>query len=182
MITKSSITVAKTTTRLAITDGQSIGKSTKRNACHLVAPRSLAASSNDAPIETSRALTMTTTLASENVTLPNNWATNPSGTAVNKRVKVRSNAAPTTISGVISGVDVKPWTKFALRPRMRCEPIAKAMPSGVTTSIVANANTSEFEIAFRVSSLRKIEAYGSVIHQRSEKPCQTVRLRPSLKE
>ena len=51
---------------------------------------------------------MTTTLAKENVTLPSNCATNPSGTAVNKRVKVISNAAPTTISGVINGAEVNP--------------------------------------------------------------------------
>ena len=96
---------------------------------------------------------MTTTLAKENVTLPNNCAAKPSGTAVNNRVKVMSSAAPTTISGVINGAEVKPCTTLLPRPLMRCEPMAKVMPSGVTTRRVANAKISELLIALRVSGL-----------------------------
>ena len=79
VITKSSMTVAKTTTRLATTDGSSMGKSTCRSACTRLAPRSRAASSKVGPIATSRLRTMTTTLESENVTLPMSCAGRPSG-------------------------------------------------------------------------------------------------------
>jgi hypothetical protein len=67
-------------------------------------------------------------------------------------------------------------------PRQRCRPIASITPSGTQTSVVSTPSRSVWIRAVcRVSSCQT-ERSGSPTYQRSEKPCQLVRERPSLKE
>ena len=97
-------------------------------------------------------------------------------------VKTNSSEAPITISGVTSGTSINQLAPLAVRDRHRARPIARVIPIGVATSMVRRARTNELRRALCSVSSWRSEALGSPVHQRSEKPCQTERLRPPLNE
>ena len=70
---------------------------------------------------------------------------------------------------------------LAVRDCQRLSPIASAIPSGTATTIVIPASTTLLTNAFCRSSLFASDP-SSVNHHRNEKPCQLLRLRPSLNE
>ena len=92
----------------------------------------------------------------------------------------RNSPTANTSSGVTSGSSMTTFETPEPRPRQRCSPIASATPSGVAITIESPASTSECSSAdHKVGSLRTLRV-GSVQNQRSEKPCEDVRERPSL--
>ncbi len=99
----------------------------------------------------------------------------------NADVKSRNRPTAKTSSGVTSGSSISTFETPEPRPRQRCRPIASAVPSGVAISIASPASTSECSQRRRTASGRCARSsVGSVQNQRSDKPCDDVRERPSL--
>ena len=108
------------------------------------------------------------------------WAVVPRPISLKTCRNSSSSATPITISGVTSGSSMSTLTVPLPRPRQRCRPIASVTPSGVAMATQITASTSVCLSAdCRAGSCSTLR-FGSLQNQRSEKPCQLVRERPSL--
>ena len=113
VITKSSIDSANASSAAETTPGMISGSVTRRNVCHGVAPRSCAASSSERSNPISRERTVTITNDRLNMMCAITIVPNPVATA--KLRNSDSRAAPSTTSGVASGMKMKKLT--GARPR-----------------------------------------------------------------
>ncbi len=115
-----------------------------------------------------------------NVTCPIACAVEPSPIPGSTWRNSSSSATPITISGVTSGSSMTVLIVPPPGPRQRCNPSARATPSGVAMSTQTTPRKRVWRSApCSAGSCSTLPL--SPVNQRVEKPCHVVRERPLLK-
>src|SRR5689334_1916493 len=146
--TKSSMEIAKQSSKAARIAGAISGSVTLRNVTHSFAPRSIAASSRCLSKPTSRAFTVTTAKLMQNMMCAIRIVQKPKTTL--KLRKSVSSEAPSTISGVDSGRKMRMFVAPRPRKPYRTSASAISVPSTVATMLAKSAISSERKIALRM--------------------------------
>ena len=151
VMTKSSRLSVKASKAPATKDGFICGSRTSRNACHSVAPRSLAASSSSLLKLANRARTTIATKGKQKViwaiVIAERFSGQAKSVGQSSLAKKIKNATPKQISGTIIGNDIVPSTSPLNGKRKRQSMTAAKAPITKLMMVAKNAMVSELTIA-----------------------------------
>ncbi|MDF2825072.1 MAG: hypothetical protein K0R68_2480 [Mycobacterium sp.] len=97
-------------------------------------------------------------------------------------VIMNSNATASSTSGMTNEKSITTLAPLGSRPRHRSTPMANSTPNGTVISVAMTPSLRVWNNAVCSAASCQTERVSSPQYHRNEKPCQSLRDRPSLKE